>query len=286
MQNGKSLVSVIIPCYNKAKYVEEAIESVVAQTYNNIEIVVVNDGSSDNSSPIIKSLMYKHSQIKFFDEKENRGVVWARNFAINNANGEFILPLDADDTIEPTFVEKAVRVLERNQKMVVSCRNVFDKDPEDNKGLIDTQKIVFGNEIFVCASMFRKADYEAVGGYKEYFNKIGCEDWELFLNFISNGYKFYKINEKLFNYRRHTDGNRTEIQLSNRLKIKKKLIQLYPDFFLNEKNIDILFTNSDYINNLQKKRKKYRKLFNAMLIVAIAEFVIFVAFIGMRSWIW
>ncbi len=279
-------VSVIMPCYNKAEYVEEAIESVLKQTYNNIEIIVVNDGSTDNSSEVIKSISDRNENIIFFDEKENRGVVWARNFGIAKATGEFILPLDADDTIQPTFIEKAVRILERNSKMVISCKNVFDKDANDNKGLIDTQKIVLGDEIFVCTSMFRKTDFEEVGGYKEIFNKIGCEDFELYVNFISKGYKFYKINERLFNYRRNTNKNRTSIQLSNSFKIKKKIVELYPDLFLNEKNIEILFSSPEYIALLQKKRKKYRKLFNTMLAVSIIEFVVFSALICTKGLLW
>ena len=275
-----------MPCYNKAEYVEEAIESVLKQTYNNIEIIVVNDGSTDNSSEVIKSISDRNENIIFFDEKENRGVVWARNFGIAKATGEFILPLDADDTIQPTFIEKAVRILERNSKMVISCKNVFDKDANDNKGLIDTQKIVLGDEIFVCTSMFRKTDFEEVGGYKEIFNKIGCEDFELYVNFISKGYKFYKINERLFNYRRNTNKNRTSIQLSNSFKIKKKIVELYPDLFLNEKNIEILFSSPEYIALLQKKRKKYRKLFNTMLAVSIIEFVVFSALICTKGLLW
>lgn len=279
-------VSVIMPCYNKAEYVEEAIESVLKQTYNNIEIIVVNDGSTDNSSEVIKSISDRNENIIFFDEKENRGVVWARNFGIAKATGEFILPLDADDTIQATFIEKAVRILERNSKMVISCKNVFDKDANDNKGLIDTQKIVLGDELFVCTSMFRKTDFEEVGGYKEIFNKIGCEDFELYVNFISKGYKFYKINERLFNYRRNTNKNRTSIQLSNSFKIKKKMVELYPDLYLNEKNIEILFSSPEYIALLQKKRKKYRKLFNTMLAVSIIEFVVFSALICTKGLLW
>lgn len=279
-------VSVIMPCYNKGEYVEEAVKSVLEQTYGNIEIVIVNDGSSDNSSEVIKSLADKYKHILFFDEKENRGVVWARNFAVEASTGEFILPLDADDTIDSTFVEKAVKILEKNQKMIVSCRNVFDKDLSDEKGLIDTKKIVCGDEIFVCTSMFRKSDFEEVGGYKECMNNIGCEDWELFLNFINHGYQFYKINEKLFNYRRNTNKSRTSTQLANQLKLKKKFIELYPNLFLSEQNIDTLFASPEYIHQLQKKRKKYRKLFNIMLIVAIVEFVVFTLLIFTKGQIW
>lgn len=279
-------VSVIMPCYNKGEYVEEAVKSVLEQTYGNIEIVIVNDGSSDNSSEVIKSLADKYKHILFFDEKENRGVVWARNFAVEASTGEFILPLDADDTIDSTFVEKAVKILEKNQKMIVSCRNVFDKDLSDEKGLIDDKKVVSGEEPICCSAMFRKSDFEEVGGYKECMNNIGCEDWELFLNFINHGYQFYKINEKLFNYRRNTNQNRSEIQAKNTYEIKRKVIELYPNLFLSEQNIDTLFTSPEYVYQLQKKRKKYKKLFNIMLIVAIVEFVVFTLLIFTKGQIW
>lgn len=286
MGNENTMVSVIMPCYNKAKWVKEAIESVLKQTYADIEIVVVNDGSSDNSSEVIKSITDKNENIMFFDEKENRGVVWARNFAISKAKGEFILPLDADDTIDETYVEKAVKILEQNPKMLVGCRHVFDKDLKDEKGLIDSQKILIGDEIFVCSTMFRKADFEAIGGYKDIFDKIGCEDWELFINFIDNGFRFYKINEKLFNYRRNTDGCRTETQLFNQIEIKKNLIMLHPNLYLTEDNIKTMFYSKASIGKLERKRKKYRKLFNIMLIVSIVEFLLFVFAIIMKGQLW
>lgn len=119
-------VSIIIPCYNQAEYVGESIESALKQTYENLEIVCINDGSTDNSSEVIKSYAEKYKNIVFLDEKTNRGVCCARNMAIAASSGEYILPLDADDKIEPQYVEKAARVLHNNPKVgIVYCKADF-----------------------------------------------------------------------------------------------------------------------------------------------------------------
>ena len=110
MQGKK--VSIIIPCYNQAQYVSEAIESALNQTYKNVEIVVINDASKDNGADVIKGYANKYPNIIFLDEKENKGVVKSRNLAILKSSGEYILPVDADDKIDSTFCEKAVKILD------------------------------------------------------------------------------------------------------------------------------------------------------------------------------
>lgn len=153
-------VSVIIPCYNKAPYVKEAIESVINQTFSDIEIIVVNDASTDNSAEIIKELKEKYDNILFINNKTNQGVVKTRNTAINIATGEYILPLDADDTIENTFVEKAVKILDKHPEIgVVGCRFEFENKDTSSKGLIKNSKIMYLEELFVCTVMFRKTDF-------------------------------------------------------------------------------------------------------------------------------
>ena len=104
-------VSIIIPCYNQENYIKDAILSCFEQTYQNIEIVIVNDGSSDNSAEVINSLIKNRENVIFINNKENFGVVHSRNIAIEKASGEYILPLDGDDKIEPAYVEKAVKIL-------------------------------------------------------------------------------------------------------------------------------------------------------------------------------
>lgn len=116
-------VSIIIPCYNQAAYICETVESALAQTYPYIEIICINDGSTENSAEIIEKLAQKEDRLLFLNEKENKGVVQARNIAISKSTGDYILPLDADDTIEPAYVEKAVDILENNPEIgIVYCK--------------------------------------------------------------------------------------------------------------------------------------------------------------------
>ena len=95
-----ALVSIIIPCYNYADFVAEAIASASGQTFQDIEIIIVNDNSIDCSKDIILKEIEKDKRIKFIDNKCNKGVVATRNIAIEIASGKYILPLDADDVID------------------------------------------------------------------------------------------------------------------------------------------------------------------------------------------
>ena len=176
-------VSIIIPCYNQEQYVAEAIESALNQTYPNVEIVVVNDASNDNSSKVIKGYANKYSNIIFLDEEENKGVVKSRNLAISKCRGDYILPVDADDKIDQTFCEKAVKILDADNEV----RIVYSKiqffgylNKEFRLEAFNPNRIIFNNCIPNTA-MYRKSDFISVGGYKDYM-KDGWEDWNLWLS--------------------------------------------------------------------------------------------------------
>lgn len=98
-------ISVIIPCFNQGKYIAECLDSVLAQTFTNYEVIIVNDGSTDDSLKIIKQYTNKYKNFRLLDQS-NQGVVFARNNAISKAKGKYIYPLDADDKITPECLEK------------------------------------------------------------------------------------------------------------------------------------------------------------------------------------
>ena len=107
-------VSVIMPCYNDGKYIREAIESVKNQTYLNIEIVVIDDGSEDNETcQILNGLSEDVRLLK----SEHLRPAGARNLGISKATGKYILPLDSDDKIDATYIEKCVNILNDNEKI-------------------------------------------------------------------------------------------------------------------------------------------------------------------------
>lgn len=260
-------VSIIIPCYNQANYIKDSINSAINQTYNNIEIIIINDGSTDNSSEIIESFANKYKQITFINNKENKGVIFCRNYSISLAQGEYILPLDGDDTIERTYIEKAVKILENNPEIgFVYCKakkfgikNRTWKLPKFNK-----TEFLISNCIF-CSALFRKSDFERVGKYNANMT-YGLEDWDLWLSFIQSDLKPYRINETLFNYRQYKNKTRSNI-------CNKYSEQMFNNIIYNHKNLYLEnFTN--IIQFLKKKSNKYKILFNITLSLLIIETMI------------
>ncbi len=256
-------VSVIIPCYNKEKYVNDAVESAICQTYKNVEIVCVNDGSEDNSLKVLEELKEKYPTIVLINEKINKGVIQARNSGIDIAKGEYILPLDADDTIEPTYVEKCVKILNENSDIgIVYCKaQIIGKTkrvwklPSFNKS-----DFLYGNCIF-CTAMFRKSDFIKAGKYKSYMNE-GPEDWDLWLSFQEIGLKPYRIPEILFNYRVQKRGSRSEITKKTADIWRYNMFINHLDLYLEDKTfLTRVFTSNKY--------KKYKNLFNILLIICI-----------------
>lgn len=196
-------VSVIVPVYNVLPcYIEEALESVLVSTYQNIEIIVVNDGSSSKETlSFFKS--YNNPKVKIINQI-NMGLAEARNTGIKNATGKYILPLDADDKIEPTYIEKAVKIIDSKKRIgIVYCEadmfGAINKKWELPE--FKMKNMLRFNCIF-CTALFRKTDWERVGGYKKIM-KYGWEDYEFWLSLLELGVKVYRIPEILFHYRQH-----------------------------------------------------------------------------------
>ena len=210
----KRKVSIITPVYNSEKYIEETIKSVLQQTYTNIEVIIVDDGSTDNSGSICDSFSMLDDRI-IVSHTKNQGPVRARNYAIGLATGEYILPVDSDDKIASKYVEEAVGILESNSNIgIVYCKAMLFGD---KTGLWDIPQyslegILIGNCIFATA-MFRKSDWELVGGYSELMND-GIEDYDFWLSIIELGRGVYQIQKILFYYRKHY-GSRSDLYEAN-----------------------------------------------------------------------
>ena len=177
MQNSTPVISIIVPCYNQAEYLPETLNSVLAQTYSNWECVIVNDGSPDNTDTIAKGYLKKDNRIKYVYQ-ENKGLATARNTGICNSIGEYILPLDADDLIAPTYIEKAIdRFSQFPETKLVYCKgHTFGSS---NHPMVladyDYDTFIWGNCIF-CSALYRRSDYDKTPGYNA--NMVyGLEDW-------------------------------------------------------------------------------------------------------------
>ena len=231
MKTIKNLVSIVIPVYNAEKYIIETLESAINQTYKNTEIICADDLSTDNSRQIIKEFAKDHRKIKLINLDKNSKTSVARNIAIQNSNGEFILPLDADDLIDPTYIKKAIDIFTANPDVsVIYCRakrfgsvNKSWKMPKYSKHYMVYQNIVH------CSGVFRKSDWGRYNGYNENM-KCGLEDWDFWLNFVKNDKIFYRIDEELLHYR-VVSNSRTDSALSNSKILTKQIHVNHPEMF-------------------------------------------------------
>lgn len=226
------LVSVIIPVYNSEKYLVEALDSVLASDYANIEVICVNDGSTDSSLQILQQYTLSDSRVKVYSQK-NSGACVARNYAISLAQGEFILPVDSDNKITPTFISRAVEAMvsDAEVKVVAPRASYFgDKSGEWQLPPFSLKLLARKNIIDTCA-MFRKSDWEHVGGY---CNEIKTrEDWAFWIAMLKDGGKVVRLPEIEFYYRvRATSKRATNRHL--KFEVIDILNRLYPDFFERE----------------------------------------------------
>lgn len=227
------LVSVIIPCYNQGLYIEETLKSVFCQTFQNIEIIVIDDGSNDLLTKDKLSKVSADSRIKYLSIV-NKGVSAARNFAIKISQGDYIFPLDADDLISETYIEKAVSILENDESIdLVYSRAIYfgERFGEIDLGDYDLRSMLCKNQIFNSV-LLRKEKIIAIDGYDENF-KLGWEDWDFYLRYITDTSQVYKINEILFKYRIKNES-RNESLISERLNlVERQLYHKHINLYLN-----------------------------------------------------
>lgn len=216
-------VSVIIPCYNQAQYLPEALASVQAQTFQAWECIIVNDGSPDNTAVVAQEWGKRDLRFRYL-EKPNGGLSSARNAGISAARGEFILPLDADDLIADSYLEKGLACFDDDpEKQVVTSHVQFFGAVQrlGKPSGVRLETLVYNNTI-VCSSIFTKALWKMLGGYDEEM-RSGFEDWDLWLRAADSGVVFKIIPEPLFKYRRR-DSSMLEDAFSRRPEIMSYLV--------------------------------------------------------------
>jgi len=224
--------SIIIPCYDAGAFLSEAIRSAFEQTYDDFEIIVVDDGSTDAETLLmLKRFNWPRTRII---HQANAGPAAARNRAVAEATGEYILPLDADDLIEPTYVAKAAAVLDALPDVgIVYCRAAKFGAEEGPWELptFSRDELALGNVIFVSA-MFRKSDWELVGGFDETL-RHGMEDYDFWIRLVRAGRKVVRLDETLFRCRIR-ERSRTALFEEDRTQVVATYAQIFRknrDFF-------------------------------------------------------
>lgn len=211
---GLELVSVVIPAYNAARYIERTLASVLCQTYQNLEIIVVDDGSQDETSTLVQAIAQQDWRVQLL-QQSNQGVASARNAGINHARGRFIAPLDADDIWYPHNIEKQVKRLQIAGPNVGVCYawsiDIDSKEqPIGNYRAAAIEGSVYRSLIchnFIgnaSATVIRRSALSKVGCYDitlKHHEAQGCEDWDLYLR-LANKYQYCFVPDFLIGYRK------------------------------------------------------------------------------------
>jgi glycosyltransferase involved in cell wall biosynthesis len=243
----KPKISVIVPCYNQAQYLGECLQSIASQTFTDWECVVVDDGSPDNTEETAAKWTKKDSRFRYL-KQQNSGVCAARNNGIENALGEWVLPLDADDKIAEKYLELAKNEFKNGYKLIYCNADFFGgktgkwEIPEYNYF-----NQLRGNHIFISA-FFRKNDWKNAGGFDT--NLIyGFEDWDFWLSLLGLNDKAKKLDYVGFFYRIR--------QNSRNANINKSAEQLNFTFdYIQKKHIKKYIEINDYYFKLINKNKK------------------------------
>jgi glycosyltransferase involved in cell wall biosynthesis len=227
------LVSIIIPNFNLGRFVWDAIDSALGQTHRDVEVIVVDDGSTDDSVPRIRAHPGFHAQGFRLIEQANAGVCGARNAGARHSRGQSLLFLDADDVLEPRCVELCLGALRSAPAFVAYAYTKMqlfgaDQAPYDSRPF-DPRALRFHN--FVNASaLIRRTPFEAVGGWNPDF-RIGHEDHELWIRLLASGYEGVLVPAPLLRYRRHPGGSRNSLSIWARRKLLADVAIRHPALY-------------------------------------------------------
>lgn len=237
---AQPFVSVIIPTYNRGKFIKKAIESVLSQTYRNYEIIVVDDGSTDKTGEVLKEFHGRSEIIYLY--KENGGVSSARNMGIKKAKGDYIAFLDSDDTWMPQKLERQIEYISDNPEKVMVGTEFVIYDDSGNKlgksGLTD-EFPADKNELLVyllskppllpSTLMIKKEVFDIVGGFDEDLST--AVDLDFNIRAALKDIKMAIVDESLMKYIAHKDGiSKACRSHKNRFRAINKLLDGHPEF--------------------------------------------------------
>lgn len=210
-------VTVITPAYNQAAYLPDALNSLLAQTFTNWECIIVDDGSTDDTSNVAAGYTEKDGRIKYY-RTDNGGPSAARNFGIQRAQGKYILPLDGDDKVAPNYIAECLQKISSSEKIKL----VYGKG--EKFGLVNGpwklrpytwETLLMGNCIHPCG-MFRKADWEEIGGYDP-FMREGLEDWEFWISLLNKAGEAVMVDTTTFYWRIKAVSRTTLLKSENKV---------------------------------------------------------------------
>lgn len=255
------LISIIIPCYNHENYVQECIQSIIEQDYQNIELIIIDDGSKDNSVQKIKEMQALCEQrfVRFeFRHRPNKGLCATLNEALEWCQGKYVSIFASDDIMYPHKSNIQVKFLEENSNITAVFSNM--QYFNDNSLLKITnipakeysfQDVLLHNPLLAPTYMGYLSAIKKVNGYDE---SIMIEDWYMWLKLLDNGFRIHTIDDVLVKYRWHGDNMSSNAE--KMLLAEKKVLDLYRNHPLYHKAI--YFKKRYYIKKYRDNGQKIR----------------------------
>lgn len=261
------LVTIIVPAYNHSRFITECINSIVNQTYKNLQIIVIDDASTDSTPDLIKHLSSIYNFQYILNEK-NLGHIKVINSALNiHAKGKYVCLLASDDYFSQDKIEQQVNIMELNENITVCTGNAICIDmnsnpilPISNSLFFKEREIVFEelfmeNTIPALTAMIRRDIYKKIGFYNE---NIITEDWYCWLRILNNGGKIYHYN-KIWGFYRVLQTSLSKSNEDRLYNAEVKVIEEYKSHLLFKKKSDSLYENmclQKSLNAIKVNKKK------------------------------
>lgn len=256
-------VSIVITCYNLGAYLEEALGSALSQTFSNHEVLLVDDGSTDPATVALLDRLPNHPRLRVL-RTENQGVARARNYGIGQAEGDYILPLDADDRIGAEYLARAVPVLDASEEVgFVGCHyRIFGERQGECRPEHYRLPDLLVENVVPIASLFRRTCWELVGGYCPDLNSV--EDWDLWIGILERGYRGVVLPQIHFEYRVRPNSNLSDIHQPELYQQRMQLLyrrhrsvyDRYRDEVLSLKDVQFARQNA-YTHWLEQQRRSW-----------------------------
>ncbi|WP_294303752.1 glycosyltransferase family 2 protein [uncultured Chryseobacterium sp.] len=266
-----STVSVIVPCYNQAQYLDECLQSVSNQTYSDWECLIIDDGSPDNTEQVAQKWIEKDPRFTYY-KKENGGVASARNYALKKIKGQWILPLDGDDKIHENYLSCAVEKMKEGYDLIYCRADYFGLRNEPFLLPDYNYENLLKYNVIFCSALFRR---DKLGSIRYDENMIhGLEDWEFWISYLSGqDMKVFRLDQTLFYYRIKSSSRNEGINSNLRIMDETK------KYILEKHNKTYLRVFGDYfhliwkVSALERENNQYKKIINSKKYQVISKLI-------------